>query len=85
MLKNPSDFPATKFALNQYHKATLYNSSCDPNFHDIFVSDHCNANLDSWTDLGRDYTKNISLDGRTVLTRSHNLKVKEIKVFEITD
>jgi hypothetical protein len=51
----------------------------------MYVSDNCNANTSSCTNLGLAYTNDTGLDGRTVFTGSLYFKVKEIEVFEITD
>jgi hypothetical protein len=39
----------------------------------------------SWTSLGRAYTNDTGLDGKTVFTGSQCFQVREIEVFEITD
>jgi hypothetical protein len=55
---------------------------------DIFISDYCNANTDSYSSgfgFSQTYTNDTGLDGRTFFTGSPNFQVKEIEVFEITD
>jgi uncharacterized coiled-coil protein SlyX len=86
-LKNPHNFPAGKFALKAEKKdrAIWCAPSWGPYFHDIGVSDNCNANAVSLSFLGDAYAGGTSIDGETVLTGSHNFTVKEIEVFEITD
>jgi hypothetical protein len=86
-LKNPHNFPARRFALKAENKgeAIVCASSCGPHFRDISVSDHCNANTDSYSWLGRAYANDTGLDGNTVFTGSYSFTVKEIEVFEIAD
>jgi hypothetical protein len=86
-LKNPHNIPARKFALEAEEKqdAIFCNSVCGPSFYGMWVSNNCNANTDSYTNLGPVYTNDTGLDGKTVFTGSRDFKVKEIEVFEITD
>jgi hypothetical protein len=86
-LKNPRNIPARKFALEaeEKEKAIRCDSGWGPYFGGMAVSDNCNANTDSYTQLGIAYTNDTGLDGETVFTGSHDFKVKEIEVFEITD
>jgi hypothetical protein len=86
-LKNPHNIPARKFALKAEKKqsAIYCDSARGPCFYGMGVYDDCNANTDSYTDLGHTYTNDTGLDGRTVFTGSEYFKVKEIEVFEITD
>jgi hypothetical protein len=84
-LKNPYKVPARRFALKAEKKDQAIVCRCGygPHFCDIFVSDNCNANIQSWTELGRSYTNDTGLDGKTFFTRSEYFQVKEIEVFEI--
>jgi hypothetical protein len=66
------------------HKAMICISKCGPCFGGILVSDNCNANTKSYTQLGHVYTNNTKLDGGVVCTGSQKFQVKEIEVFEIT-
>jgi hypothetical protein len=86
-LKNPRGFPARRFALKAKGKdeAIYCNSSWGPHFNDMGVSDHCNANMNSYSCLGGRYANDTDLDGETVLTGSWHFTGKEIEVFEITD
>jgi hypothetical protein len=89
-LKNPHDVASRKFALKAAKKvrAILCDSQRGPCFHDIAVSDMCNANSDSCVDFNGfadSYNNDSRLDAGTVFTGSENFKVKEIEVFEITD
>jgi hypothetical protein len=51
---------------------------------DIFVSDGCNANADSYTNLGGAYANDTGLDGRQAFTGEYNFTVKEIEVFAVS-
>jgi hypothetical protein len=87
-LKNPRNFPARKFALQAEMNfgAITCDSSYGPHFSDIYVSDNCNANTGSCTNIFGDYYANdTGRDGKTFFTGSWNFTVKEIEVFEITD
>jgi hypothetical protein len=86
-LKNPHNIPARKFALKAEEKefAIFCDSARGPCFGDMDVRDNCNANTNSFTELGYTCTNDTGLDGRTFFTGSMNFKVKEIEVFEITD
>jgi hypothetical protein len=87
-LKNPHNIPARKFALKAEMKQEVIYcvSAWGPWFGvDMRVSDNCNANTNSGTDLGEAYTNDTGLGGETVFTGSLHFKVKEIEVFEITD
>jgi hypothetical protein len=85
-LKNPHNFPATKFARTDERFAICCESSLGPDFCDIGISNHCNARPDSWTStFGHSYTNDTGLDGKTFFTGSRNCTVTEIEVFEITD
>jgi hypothetical protein len=85
-LKNPHNVPARRFALKAENEdeAIFCYSVYGPHFIDILVFDNCNANTDSWTELGLNYTNGTRLDGKTVFTGSEQFQVKEIEVFEIT-
>jgi hypothetical protein len=54
-----------------------------PCFGPIGVSDHCNAILENWADLGDARTNDTAVEGKTALTSSFNFQVNEIQVFEI--
>jgi hypothetical protein len=85
-LKNPHNIPARRFALKaeQKHGAIYCDSSHGPDFNAIHVANNCHANTASWTGLGRSYTNDTGLDGKTFFTGSFWFQVKEIEVFEIT-
>jgi hypothetical protein len=87
-LKNPHNIPARRFALKAEEKSSAIgcDSEWGPYFGcDIGVSSDCNAGSWSYISLGRDYTNDTGLDGRTVFTGSYRFQVKEIEVFEIRE
>jgi hypothetical protein len=62
-------------------RAIYVNSGYGPSFSgDIGVL----ASYSASTCLGDSYTNDTGLDGRTFFTGSHDCKVKEIEVFEIS-
>jgi hypothetical protein len=88
--KNPHSIPARRFALRdeQKHCAICCNSRYGPAFGggDIYISDNCTTNSNSYTSLGtrsggRTYTNDTSV--KELFTGAHNVRVKEIEVFEI--
>jgi FtsZ-binding cell division protein ZapB len=86
-LKNPHNLPASRFSLevSAKHRVIRCDSKWGPCFYDVSVSDKCNANTKSFTQLGWSYTNSTGLDGNIVFTGSHYFKVAEIEVFEIND
>jgi hypothetical protein len=87
-LKNPHNVPARRFPLMAKAKevAIQDDSNDGPNFNDLYISDNCNANTASGSNLGNmSYTNDTGLDGHTVFARSRAWQVREIEVFEITD
>jgi hypothetical protein len=89
-LRNLHNVPPKKFTLKD--EATSYAILCSygrgPVFGhgaDISVSDGCNANTHSYTNLGFAYANDTGLDGKKVFANSQYFKVKEIEVFEIAD
>jgi hypothetical protein len=54
-------------------------------FHDISVSNNCNANRNNETYLGSAYINGSGLDGDKFFTGSLHFKIKDIEVFEITN
>jgi hypothetical protein len=87
-VKNPHNFPARRFALKaeMKHQAIICDPGWGPHFYDISVSNHCEANLKSYTVLiGRHYRNDTGLDEDTFLTGESYYTAKEIEVFEITD
>jgi hypothetical protein len=89
-LKNPHNVSPQKFALKEEEKGRAINCFPwrGPGFGhgcDLFVSHNCNSNSDSVSLLGQTYTNDTNLDGRIFFTGSHNFRVKEIEVFELSD
>jgi hypothetical protein len=87
-LNNPQNCPARKFTLKAQRKdkAIICDYARGPHFHDIAVSDSCNAKTSSYTyNFGLSYANDTGLNGRTFFTGSERFTVKEIEVFEITD
>jgi hypothetical protein len=87
-LKNSQNIPARKFALKAdgWHRVMLCDTGCGPHFWDIGVSDDCNKNMDSYTEIfGSTYINDTGVSGGQFFTNSRKFTVKEIEVFEITD
>jgi hypothetical protein len=87
-LKNPHNLPPRKFVLNAETKdgAVGLRSPKGPWFHcAIFVQDNCNSRTDNFGYIGRVYTNDTGLDGKTIFTGSQQFQVQEIEVFEIRD
>jgi hypothetical protein len=68
-LKNPHNIPARRFELDAYENqyAIWCRSESGPCFGrgcDIYVSDHCNTNTNSYTRFGWSYTNDTGLDGQ---------------------
>jgi hypothetical protein len=89
-LKNPHGVPAQKFPLKADEKRRAINCFPwrGPGFGhgcDLFVAHNCDQNSDSVSSLGETYINNTGVCGRIFFTGSHNFKVKEIEVFEITE
>jgi hypothetical protein len=53
--------------------------------HDILVSDVCNQNANSYTNLGTSYVNDTGIDGKQVLAGAYNFTVKDIEVFLINE
>jgi hypothetical protein len=90
-LKNGHKVGERRFGLKSEEKwrALFCDSGCGPcfgNYCDIFISDHCNANIGSHSSgFGQTYANDTGLDGPTFFSGSSHFRVKEIEVFEITD
>jgi hypothetical protein len=83
-LKNPHNFPGTKFALNAAKKGRAIGcgSVWGPCFSVIAVSDNCNENHDRWAFFDGEsdaYANGTGLDGSKYST------TKEVEVFKTTD
>jgi hypothetical protein len=91
-LKNPRNFPPTKFALKpeRNNRAIRCYSSRGPNFRDIGVADNCDTNSlnhasPSLLQGGFCYAVDAVPNSTTLFAGSTNFTVKEIEVFEITN
>jgi hypothetical protein len=87
-LKNPHNITPRTFALipAKKQRPIVCDSGCGPCFcDDTCVSDNCDANTRSYTDLGYGSTNDTGLDRETVFAGSKNFQVKEIEAFAITD
>jgi hypothetical protein len=90
-LTNPHNVAAPRFALRaeRKHTAMICNSgwgSCFDGDCAIGLSDHCNANTDSYTfGFSCCYINDTGLDGQTFFTGSRKLRIKEVEAFTITD
>jgi hypothetical protein len=67
------------------HRAIGCDSQQGPCFYGIGVSDNCNANTGSFTNLGLAYTNDTGLADTKFFTGSGCFKVKEIEVIEVTE
>jgi hypothetical protein len=87
-LKNPQNIPAKIFELKVERKdrAIYCNSERCPCFwNDLYISDHCNSQNGSYTQLGDSYRNDTVFDGKTIFAGSRYFQVREIEVFHITD
>jgi hypothetical protein len=88
-LKNPYDFPASKFALKAEKKdrAISCRSSFGPSFPgSIIVADFSSIGLlDNTRSFGDCYVNDTGLPGGEFFTGSNDFSRTEIEVFEITD
>jgi hypothetical protein len=85
-VKSPRGNEGRKFALQISTSAILGNGSYGPIFgngHDLLVADECNANANSFTNLGTGYRNDTGIDGTQVFTGERLFTVKEIEVFSI--
>jgi hypothetical protein len=85
-LKNPHDFPATKFALKEKKKdeAIYCELSRGPHFFDFGIRDGCSTNANNHShNFGHHYTNDTGLPGTTFFTGAKFFTVREIEVFEI--
>jgi hypothetical protein len=94
-LKNPDGVPPRRFALKAEKKQEAINSDSafcavfgGGNSSDIVVFDNCNANRDSYTLIGTNWSDRVYANDTAFedfLTGAVNFTVKEIEVFEIAD
>jgi hypothetical protein len=79
---DPRSFPLVKSSYAIY----CY-SAYGPIFggnHDLLVSDCCNENTNSYTNVGYSYRNDTRLNGNQVFTGEYNFQVKEIEIFSVT-
>jgi hypothetical protein len=90
-LRNPHGVPPRKFALRAEGKH--YAIYCDSAYCAAFggciaVRDNCNANRDSWTQIGTNWSDRMYANDTgfaNFFTGAENFTVKEIEVFQIAD
>jgi hypothetical protein len=88
-LKNPSNFPPSRFALQAECKqyAIYCHSDYGPGFGigkgDIYVANNCNASNNNYTNLGGAFVNDTGIDGKQVFTGEYSFTVKELEVFTI--
>jgi uncharacterized coiled-coil protein SlyX len=84
-LKNSHNFPATKFALitEKKDEAFFYRFSGSPNFCDICVRDHCNANTESYTYyFGCRYATSVRVISKRRKSRSSRSSISIRRLFD---
>jgi hypothetical protein len=87
-VKNPHNIPRRRFMLKEDKKsrAIFCCTERGPYFRGgLLISDNCNINMESWTQLGDSYPNDTGLDKNEFFTGSYHFQVKEIEVFEITN
>jgi hypothetical protein len=86
-LKNAGNIQPRTFKLSNVSNAIYCHSVYCLAFgcgHDIYVADNCNANTNSYTNLGGGYVNDTGITGTTVFTGEQRFMVKDIEVFTIT-
>jgi hypothetical protein len=87
LIKDWRNSSARVFPILNASWAIYCSSSYGPIFgsnFDIYVSDSCNQNASSHTNLGGGYTNDTGIAGNQVFTGGPSFTVKEIEVFSIT-
>jgi hypothetical protein len=89
-LKNPHNTAARRFPLKSgcKERAIYCDATRGPAFGspgDIRIHDNCNANTDSFSDLGNTYLNDTRVNGKVAFTGGLHFTVEEIEVFEISD
>jgi hypothetical protein len=85
-VKNPRGSSGRRFVMAGTANAILCHSShgaTHGNGCEIYVSDGCNANSSSYTNLGNTFTNGTGIDGKQVFTGEYHFTAKEIEVFAI--
>jgi hypothetical protein len=86
-LKNSRNSEPRKFRLASAANAIYCHSSYGPTFgngHDLYVSNGCDGNNSSYTNLGNGYVNDTGFEGKVALIGEYNFTVKEIEVFMIS-
>jgi hypothetical protein len=88
-LKNPWKMPPKKFPIKNRGCAIYADISRGPIFGDhnrpdISISDHCNTNVNSYTNIGGAYLNDTGIPGEQIFTGEITFVVKHIEVFKIT-
>jgi hypothetical protein len=89
-LKNPHNVPPRKSSLKAACKrfAMCCHTEDGPRFgggSDIRIVDACNANTDSYPSFGHTYVNDTGVNGKGLFACSHQFKVHDIEIFEISD
>jgi hypothetical protein len=85
-VKNPSNREFDRFHLVNSMCTIFCRTQYGPAFgrnHDLYVADGCNANSNSYANIGVTYQNHTGIHGEQVLTNGPNFMVKEIEVFRI--
>jgi hypothetical protein len=86
-IKDARNSAPRKFPISNPTYAIYCQSSYGPTFggaHDVYVSDCCDQNGNSYTNLGHSYANDTGITGTQVFTGEQYFTVKEIEVFSIT-
>uniref|UniRef100_A0A336LJ79 CSON005639 protein n=1 Tax=Culicoides sonorensis TaxID=179676 RepID=A0A336LJ79_CULSO len=81
--KNEKNQPPKKYELIKKLYAICYHISCGPIFGagaDLFISDKCNINADSYSNLGHTYN---AIEGTNSLFKQYNTVIQDYEVFTI--
>jgi hypothetical protein len=85
VVKNILSLTEKRFALTCAPYAIYCNSGYGPTFGEIslYIANACNANSDSYIDLGRSYSGDAGISGARFFPRQIHFTVKEIEVFKV--
>jgi hypothetical protein len=86
-LKNPRNTEPKIFPLSNASQAICCNYSYGPIFGsvgDIRVTNNCDQNTSSYTNLGGSYTNDTGIDSKQVFTGEQYFQVREIEVFTVS-
>jgi hypothetical protein len=85
-VRNPRGSEGRKFVMAGTANAIYCGRGYGPvfgNTSEIAVTNGCNANSNSYTNVGQLFTNDTGIDGKQVFTGEYNFTVKEIEVFAI--